>query len=623
MNGNLSASSRGVAGWCRAFISNRHAEWTLVLLTLLLASGSAWAKTDGEEIGQTVVGRVIFSLDEINESNANAADQAAIRAVVVQYWDSYLRSDRARITALLSKNVRRLSPRAGVVQDGVLAVISGLQKEWEAFERPKGLISEAMTLRQIDIEILKGVPHGAAARQAVVRYWVEIEGGSRWNYEDQGLVLQVFSNIDGRWLLNYQTDSWNLSYDLDEGTPGDESFDFDFVYPANDLARAVRFYTPLMGAPTFVGDGRAAFNVGGGQFILDATLLDGFATVNRSKPAGYAIFYSKNLKADCERLKARGVQFLAGTDKKFRPLGADVYAIARDNAGNVFVLMQRQFLREGGGAAPELIGFTAGDLATRNARAIVDAWLRTDAGALAKQLAPTTRWFDDLRSRVRGVDVGEKRILEALRSVYWANFDRGENGLEASMRVSALKVLPVGPDSLVSFEMALTGKGVHAYSERAFATMILSPDGRLKQFMISQNNNTQQPVIELDYVGYPTEDLQASERFYTSVVKLGKPYVDSDWRGYWSNRYVFGIFTADIEEDGIPRKGKSNGYLSVWVRSARDANSYLRKAGSLFPVVPSINSESGINQLPGYVQVYATDSEGNGLVFTEYTGRRK
>jgi hypothetical protein len=68
------------------------------------------------------------------------------------------------------------------------------------------------------------------------------------------------------------------------------------------------------------------------------------------------------------------------------------------------------------------------------------------------------------------------------------------------------------------------------------------------------------------------------------------------------------------------RRDTSNGYLSLWVRSAEQAYSYLVAQGADFPLIPAINDVAGIDPQPGYTQVYATDSEGCGVVFTEYTG---
>jgi len=39
--------------------------------------------------------------------------------------------------------------------------------------------------------------------------------------------------------------------------------------------------------------------------------------------------------------------------------------------------------------------------------------------------------------------------------------------------------------------------------------------------------------------------------------------------------------------------------------------------------VSAINIKKGIDTQPGYKQVVATDSEGNLVIFTEYSGQRK
>jgi len=57
------------------------------------------------------------------------------------------------------------------------------------------------------------------------------------------------------------------------------------------------------------------------------------------------------------------------------------------------------------------------------------------------------------------------------------------------------------------------------------------------------------------------------------------------------------------------------------VTSARKTHAYLVSQGSAFPVHPSINNRAGLDLQPGYIQVLSTDSEGNLLLFTEYTGR--
>ena len=125
-------------------------------------------------------------------------------------------------------------------------------------------------------------------------------------------------------------------------------------------------------------------------------------------------------------------------------------------------------------------------------------------------------------------------------------------------------------------------------------------------------------VHELDYTGYPVTDLEAGEHFYSKVLGLGKPYEDTDYWGWWSNFGVFGIYLTNPEEDQLPKPARCNGYVSFWVSSAKEAQAYAAKHGSSFPVIGAINSQAGITKEPGYTQLYTTDSEGNGLLFTQY-----
>jgi hypothetical protein len=76
-----------------------------------------------------------------------------------------------------------------------------------------------------------------------------------------------------------------------------------------------------------------------------------------------------------------------------------------------------------------------------------------------------------------------------------------------------------------------------------------------------------------------------------------------------------------MEEDGIPRPHRANAYASFLILSAKDVYKYLKNNGAEFPVISSINEKAGIDEKPGYNQIVTTDSEGNCLLFTEYTGK--
>jgi extradiol dioxygenase family protein len=592
---------------------------SLLTLSLTLPVLSVRSAPGHSDAGETVPAQVLLTPDQISDSNAKASDQAALIAALKAYWDHYLHMNKAKLAQGVVTDLLRMSHRAGGVQSGSAAFIAGLDKEWEAFERPNREISEKMTLQNLDIE----VDNPSAPTTASLRYWVEIEGGSRWNYEDQGLVLMTFAKQAGQWKLTQMIDSWSLNYQIEDESPGEENFEFDFVYPVEHLPKALQFYKPLMGEPVLRTPDRVAFNLNGSHFVLDAKRLDGLTSIHKGWPNGYGLFYVSDLKAERERLKAKGVPFLAGTDTQFKKQGPDPYFISKDPAGNLFVVMQKVFLSSDNNPQPIVSGFSGNDPAIRAAKTLAESWLRTDKQAVGKFLGPSTTWFDDNRTRVRGLETGKSAILKALDSVYWARYDRGPNGLKAHMSVSGQALRKLGTDTLVSYTMTLKGTGDHAFQDKAFVSQIFDANFKLKQSMLVQNNSTSRPVLELDYTGYPVEDLARAETFYSQTLNLGKPYTDTDWRGYWSNKCVFGVYTTDPEEDQLPRPNKTNGYVSFWVHSAQETFNYLKAQKSSFPVVPAINTKSGLDSHPGYLQVYATDSEGNGVIFSEYTGRRK
>lgn len=594
----------------------------VVALLVLSFSAFTWpiqAAPNRADAGKTVQAQVILSSDQISQSNAQPPDQAALMAALKAYWQDYLHMNKSQLASRVAPDILRMSQRAGGVQTSSTAFMAGLNQEWEAFERPNGEISEAMTLQNIGIT----VDNPAVPTAATLSYWVEIEGGSRWNYDDQGFIVMTFVKNGGQWKLNHMIDSWSLNYQIEDERPGEENFEFDFVYPVHHLPKALQFYKPLMGEPVLSTPERAAFNLNGAHFVLDGKHLDGLTSIHKGWPNGYGLFYVDNLKDQCERLKSLGVPFLAGTDRQFKYQGSDPYVISKDPAGNLFVLMQKVFLSKDNHALPFVKGFSGGDPAIQAAKSLAESWLRTDKQALGRFLGPKTIWFDDSRTRIRGLEIGKDAILKALDSVYWARYDRSSHGLKAEMSVSGQSLRKLGKDTLVSYSMTLKGTGAHAFLDKAFVSQIFDAQNHLKQSMIVQNNSTSRMVLELDYTGYPVLDLAKAETFYTKTLDLGKPYTDTDWRGYWSNKSVFGLYTADFQEDQLPRPNLSNGYVSFWVHSAQDTYRYLKSQNVDFPIVPAINTQAGLDSNPGYIQVYATDSEGNGLIFSEYTGKRK
>jgi hypothetical protein len=252
----------------------------------------------------------------------------------------------------------------------------------------------------------------------------------------------------------------------------------------------------------------------------------------------------------------------------------------------------------------------------------MNAWLSMDLKALTQHLDARSAWFDDSRSKVSGIAVGSGAIATALKND-WETFDRSTDGLTADMDVTAMAEKSLGKWNVLCFHRKLTGKGNHPFKETAWVSLVFEEGAERPKLVSSyaaRANNTNAPVKELDYTGYPVSSLSAAQKFYTETLMLGTPYKDSAYRGYWSNNSVFGIYTTRLKRDGMPRPHKTNGYVSFWINSAKETHAYLQKEGATFPKIPAINSRIGIDQQPGYTQILATDSEGNALLFTEYPG---
>lgn len=574
---------------------------TLLLSTLLLGAGATGVR------GAPAVrsgGNVRFPASEIVASSGPPTEVAAVVAAIVSYWDRWLHLDTAGCTALLADDVTRNSQRAPHRQQGRARVVADLPLEWSAFERPGGIIHERERIRKAEIRV-----HGTSA---TALYWMQANGGARWSYDDLGLVFQAFEKgADGRWRIVHQVDSWSLDYDVDEGTPGTDTFSFDYVYPVDDLARATGFYRALLGPPEHVGRDGTVFNVKGQRFVL--ALSSEGSRVRPDLPNGHAVFHVPDVLAARRRLSAHGIRFVGG----IRRLGADLALTALDPAGNVLVLQQRSFT-----SARRTVPVRVDGQPPPAVRAVVDPFMRADATSLRRALAADAVWFDDRVTRVRGLEKGSAAIARALPSVYWSHIDRDVSGLLATAAVTDLRVRPVGGARLFTYRLALVGTGPHPYEDHANVSQLVRGD-RTEIMFISADHARDAMVLELDYAAAPFAKLAEAETFYTTVMRMGQPYRDEGWRGWWSDHAVYGAYRTVPSRDGIPVAGRSNGYMSFWVRSAEETFRLLQSRGCRFPVIEAITQHAGIDDEPGYRQLYATDSEGNGVVFTEYTGRRR
>lgn len=537
----------------------------------------------------------------------DAGAAAALREAIVAHWQAYLRMDAKGYAERYAVDAIRLSARAPARQAGRDAIAAGMALEWQAFERPEQRIAERMRVTRAEFEI-----EGDAATTV---YWLAIEGGARWEYSDVGLVFQAWQRQDGGWQVVHQTDAWSLDYDAANGVPGeDDALHYDFAYPVLDLDRAVRFYTPLLGPPESRSATQAVFQLRGARFILDTTRWGGHARVRPGLPNGYAVFHVDDVAEPGARIAE------AGELGASWPVGADTVQAGFDVDGNLFLLRETDY-ESGSGPAPVVAGYPQNPAAAPQAQRLMQHWMDMDSEAFAGLLAPAATWFDDTRLKHRGLERGARSITQALEDVYWPLYDQGEAGLTARLMASEVQVRRLGSRLILSHDRQLHGRGPHPFLDSAWVTLVYDTQLRVQQGFVVDNNRSRAPVLELDYTGYPVQNLDAARHFYTQALDLGEGYPDESYYGYWSSHAVFGLYEADPEEDDLPQAQRANGYMSFWVRSAREVHDYLRKQGRSFPTIPAINEVAGIDHQPGYAQVVSTDSEGNLVIFTEYSGR--
>ena len=557
-----------------------------------------------------IPGRVSFSPDP----SGSAPGQAPLRTVILSLWNRYLHGDAKGYCALLTTDSLRLSPRSNGIQRGPGQISAGLSKEWQSLERSGKVIAGRMTLRRPEFWI------DDSAQTATALYWVEHEGGHHWPEREQGLVFQVLSKRGGHWKVAYQTDSWGLSYNLQHSRPGPSSpFSFDMVYPVLDLPRAVAFYTPLLGVPESITAGRAAFNINGARFVLEAANSRPGNKVKPGLPGGYVMFATDDLAAQRRRLQQVGVSFLKEKDPTLFRIDNDPIAVAADPMGNIFVLLEKRMgstvFRRGG----IVRGFTGSDAYEQAAQAWANAWLRTDAGGLVALCGPGGRYFDD-SCKARGLE-SDAALRASLSHNYWRGYDQASTGLAARLDVTAVHTLSCGGRTVVAYQKTLTGTGPHPFRTSAYVTQVFSTPDRAILTLIVNKPRREAQAIRMD-AAYPATYLKLARHFYGDVLKLGPGVTHGNRFDYRGVHGDFGVYEAKPKRDGIPRLREGNGCANFWVRSADATYSYLKSQHSTFPVIQAIQTRQGVESKPGCRQIFTTDSEGNGVLFTEYQGRR-
>jgi catechol 2,3-dioxygenase-like lactoylglutathione lyase family enzyme len=543
-------------------------------------------------------GHVAFDLSAVTFEGGTGADRKAVAESIEQLLESWCSLDAEAYRSRLAPEVTRISRVTGIDR-GAGAAVAALPREWEEYERPNGQIAVALTIRDAEIVF--------AEKQATAVYVVEVAGQSsiRWDFSDRWLVFQVFEHAPSDQSDHFQLLHQSIASDLD--APGDEKgFDFEFAVPVSNLDRAVAFYTPLLGAPEFRDRERAIFRAGGTRYVLDTTGLQGFAVLRPSMPNGYATIHVDHL----DKAQVAPV-------KRFLTAAGDRGAIELDPSGNPFVLLEERFSTAAPAPTPPVFEASAASPPEPLGPALA-AWLHASPDALLATLSPRAFFFDNSRENLGAIERGAAATRRRLAR-QWNGYDRSAAGISARLSISNLAVVTSGSRRIASYRAVLEGRGPHPFRDETLATDVIEHGKIAAHFAVRVL--PEGLVREFDYSAYATENMRDSELFYRQKIGLGEPYSDEDWYGFWSRHAVFGLHKATRADDHFPVPRQANGHPSFWVASARKTYDYLKSQGSSFPVHPSINNRAGLDPQPGYIQVLSTDSEGNLLLFTEYTGR--
>lgn len=544
----------------------------------------------------------------------DAGPNAKLRAALLRWYTAWLSRDLRACHAVLDPDVLRAMPDVPEVQSGREAVLAGLPREWSAFEQTAAGDS-ALTF------VLRDVRAQREGDAALLHFHASITGGTRWTFEDASghAVLFRRSGPDGDWRLVFETAAMGITLDR-EGTDraqDDGGFAYDYAMPVRDLARAMRFYQPLLGAPEAVVGKVAAYQLNGSRLFLDGSGAAPASAPRRGLPNGWPIVIAHDPQRAQEAAEAAGLAF-ADAPQNF---GGHRVRFGFEPGGNLIALAlapvpARHETRQALQIAAALMGRTPPAALAQAERALHADGFGGDAATLQSPLAPRAAVLDASQPQASGWSQG-RPAADLLAAALPRN---------GKVRLSAAHIVSAGPWWV--FVRQRTTVGPAPWNRQAQALHALVYDSRTARVALSLTAAAARPTalaIDFDYAGIPATAEQWSMAAAALRGLTGDPetYTDTDWLGLWGDRAVLGLFTADPDVDGMPRPQAASTYLSLWVSDINAALAYARNAGASLPVVPAINEQAGIDRQPGYAQVYLSDSEGNGLVLTEYSGRSR
>ena len=541
-------------------------------------------------------------------SGVSDTDRSALLQVIERQHQSWLAQDSRGLRDLMAMDAMRVDPRSGF-SESADAIVQALPVEWEPYERPYGTIAQSFEIRDIELVIRGDV--------ATAAYWLDVHGGARWEFNSQRVGFDVYRRAADTWELLFHAD-------VEARRPGAAAEldlpHMEFVYPAADLERVAAFYQPLLGEPDEHSAERLSYDLEDTRVHFDTTTLGGFAGPTDGFPNGYAEFVVSGLDAEVLRLRSVGIsvdQIEATAERR-------AAALVQDPAGSVLVLRERARVDDAV-VEPSMTlvpGTAPRDEIQRAIEGYWNAWLAMDAQSLIAQLSSGGRGVFDTRSRGTIAYEGNEEIRQALDLV-WTNYDTGPAGVAVEVNIDRLAIRDLSGFALASHEYRMRGLADSRIHETGVVTQLLEKESAgwtIRWSLFTTLDEGDGLVLSLDYTGYPVMRLGRTERFYTDTLRLGSPYQDVAYRGWWTRSSVFGIYRVGSSSRELIRPKRTNGYASFWVESVNEVYEYLQRKGSTFPHIPAINDRAGIDEQPGYIQLVSTDSEGNVVVFTEYPG---
>jgi len=581
---------------------------------------AVWDDSFATEAAGNRWGRIRFNPEAVVRSEAAEKDLKEIAEIAAGVWRDFLLMDTSSFTDRVDPDLLRFSEQWGMWTVGLDNIFDNIRFEWSSLDRPvPPVIASNFTIDDFDLQV--------DGDGAVATYAIDVLAGSRWPGPESAQVFQAFSKDDAGWALAVEHSTWGVA-NLEVGTGGHS---FDWINPVKDMDRVKGFYEQFLGEPELSNSDRTTWRLGGSKFHLDTFKLDGYVKQTHGLPNGYAVVYtSEDIATERARLANLGVEI--GTEV-LTNWGPDPYFVSLDPSGNPFVWMQRVGQHAATGAAPGVTIENADNIPSdliAEIESLFTDWATADAESIGSRMPSDGVWWDAY-GWAQGR--GPKAVEASLKAMFEQGshdrvFDTTPSGLDVDFIGSATDLRAVGPFTIVMLELDITGRGVHAFNEQASAALTWRRDGqewKLFHAFIGVSDLVTEMALTIDYTGYPVDDVPAANRFYTDTMLFGEPYTDSGWLGWWyedliGNHGVFGVFESDPKNDGMPRRGETSGYVSFSIKSAKEAFDKLKSLGATFPSNDAIGSYGEIAYLPGYTQVYALDPEGNGFLFTEYSG---